>query len=181
MKRALRNECMQLWRVRLCEVKLKSSVLASCCLRTRCLSASCDRLTVMSLEMYCTQRNSVMSLEMYCIKRNSVSPRVVAIYMDNPSVCFLSVKKKSNWFGVCRPDFTSRTFNTHTIDNSFPASLRQKIGEIWILLLLHVWVVWLTLLFVNFKLCQSVHHHTIQINLPTRCNNFSSLLLEFVQ
>jgi len=23
-----------------------------------------------------------------------------------------------------------------------------------------------------------VHHHTIQINLPTRCKNFSSLLLD---
>jgi hypothetical protein len=33
------------------------------------VSASCDRLTVMSLEMYCT-------------KRNSYSPHVVAIYMD---------------------------------------------------------------------------------------------------
>ena len=25
----------------------------------------------------------------------------------------------------------------------------------------------------------SVHHHTIQINQPTRCNNLSSLLLDF--
>jgi hypothetical protein len=35
--------------------------------------------------------------------------------------------------------------------------------------------------FVNravFKVCKSVHHHTIQINQPTRCNNFSSLLLD---
>jgi hypothetical protein len=31
----------------------------------------------------------------------------------------------------------------------------------------------------KFKVCQSVHHHTIQINQPTRCNNISSLLLEF--
>jgi len=31
--------------------------------------------------------------------------------------------------------------------------------------------------FVNVsKVCKSVHHHTIQINQPTRCNNFSSLL-----
>jgi len=29
----------------------------------------------------------------------------------------------------------------------------------------------------GFKVCKSVHHHTIQINQPTRCNNFSSLLL----
>jgi hypothetical protein len=28
----------------------------------------------------------------------------------------------------------------------------------------------------NFKVCKSMHHHTIQINQPTRCNNFSSLL-----
>jgi hypothetical protein len=28
-----------------------------------------------------------------------------------------------------------------------------------------------------FKVCKSVHHHTIQIHQPTRCNNFSSLLL----
>jgi len=35
--------------------------------------------------------------------------------------------------------------------------------------------------FVNravFKFCKSVHHHTIQINQPTRCKNFSSLLLD---
>src|SRR5215475_4164021 len=30
----------------------------------------------------------------------------------------------------------------------------------------------------KFKVCKSVRHHTIQINQPTRCNNFSSLLLE---
>ena len=30
----------------------------------------------------------------------------------------------------------------------------------------------------QFKVCKSVHHHTIQINQPTRCNNFSSLLLD---
>ena len=30
----------------------------------------------------------------------------------------------------------------------------------------------------KFKVCKSVHHHTIQINQPTRCNNFSSLLLD---
>ena len=29
-----------------------------------------------------------------------------------------------------------------------------------------------------FKVCKSVHHHTIQINQPTKCNNFSSLLLD---
>ena len=30
----------------------------------------------------------------------------------------------------------------------------------------------------DIKVCKSVHHHTIQINQPTRCNNFSSLLLD---
>ena len=30
----------------------------------------------------------------------------------------------------------------------------------------------------RFKVCKSVHHHTIQINQTTRCNNFSSLLLD---
>jgi len=30
----------------------------------------------------------------------------------------------------------------------------------------------------EFKVCKSVHHHTIQINQPTRCNNFLSLLLD---
>jgi hypothetical protein len=29
-----------------------------------------------------------------------------------------------------------------------------------------------------FKVCKSMHHHMIQINRPTRCNNFSSLLLD---
>jgi len=29
----------------------------------------------------------------------------------------------------------------------------------------------------KFRVCKSVHHHIIQINQPTRCNNFSSLLL----
>jgi len=31
---------------------------------------------------------------------------------------------------------------------------------------------------IRVKVCNSVHHHTIQINQPTRCNNFSSLLLD---
>ena len=30
----------------------------------------------------------------------------------------------------------------------------------------------------KFKVCKTMHHHTIQINQPTRCNNFSSLLLD---
>ena len=30
----------------------------------------------------------------------------------------------------------------------------------------------------EFKICKSMHHHTIQINQPTRCNSFSSLLLD---
>jgi hypothetical protein len=30
----------------------------------------------------------------------------------------------------------------------------------------------------NLKLCKSVHHHTIQINQLTRCNDLSSLLLD---
>jgi hypothetical protein len=29
-----------------------------------------------------------------------------------------------------------------------------------------------------FKVSKSVHHHTFQINQPTRCNNSSSLLLD---
>jgi hypothetical protein len=29
-----------------------------------------------------------------------------------------------------------------------------------------------------FKVCKSVHHHTFQIIQPTRCNNFSSLILD---
>ena len=33
-------------------------------------------------------------------------------------------------------------------------------------------------IFINFKVCKSVHHHTFQINQPTRCNSFSSLLLD---
>jgi len=32
--------------------------------------------------------------------------------------------------------------------------------------------------YLKFKVCKSVHHHTIQINQPTRCNNFSGLLLD---
>ena len=30
----------------------------------------------------------------------------------------------------------------------------------------------------KLKVCQSVHHHTIQIYQPTRCNNLSGLLLD---
>jgi hypothetical protein len=30
----------------------------------------------------------------------------------------------------------------------------------------------------EFKVCKSMHHHTIQINQPTRCSNLSSLLLD---
>jgi hypothetical protein len=29
-----------------------------------------------------------------------------------------------------------------------------------------------------FKVCKPVHYHTIQINQPTRCKDFSSLLLD---
>jgi hypothetical protein len=32
--------------------------------------------------------------------------------------------------------------------------------------------------FFPFKVRQSMHHHTFEINQPTRCNNFSSLLLD---
>jgi len=31
---------------------------------------------------------------------------------------------------------------------------------------------------MQFKVCKSVHHHTIPINQPTRCKNFQSLLLD---
>ena len=31
---------------------------------------------------------------------------------------------------------------------------------------------------IKFEVCKSMHHHTIQINQPTRCNNFSSLLCD---
>ena len=37
---------------------------------------------------------------------------------------------------------------------------------------------WSLKLTSTFQVCKSVHHHTIQINQPTRCNNFSSLLLD---
>jgi len=39
---------------------------------------------------------------------------------------------------------------------------------------------WLGLRQINlpFKVCKSVHRRTFQINQPTRCNNFSSLLLD---
>jgi len=30
----------------------------------------------------------------------------------------------------------------------------------------------------EFKVCKSVHHHKFQINRPTGCNKFSSLLLD---
>jgi hypothetical protein len=33
-------------------------------------------------------------------------------------------------------------------------------------------------LFIEFDVCKSVHHHTIQINWPTRCKSFTSLLLD---
>ena len=33
---------------------------------------------------------------------------------------------------------------------------------------------------MKFKVCKSMHHHTIKINLPTRCNNFSSYYLIFM-
>ena len=31
---------------------------------------------------------------------------------------------------------------------------------------------------IPFEVCKSVHHHTIQIIQPTRCNSFTSLLLD---
>ena len=34
------------------------------------------------------------------------------------------------------------------------------------------------LFFPNFDVSESVHQHTIQINQPTRCNSFTSLLLD---
>ena len=44
----------------------------------------------------------------------------------------------------------------------------------------HPWAETITQAFIQFKfrVCKSVHHHTIQINQPTRCNNFSSSLLD---
>jgi len=33
-------------------------------------------------------------------------------------------------------------------------------------------------LFCEFDVCKSVHHRTIQMNQPTRCNSFTSLLLD---
>jgi len=30
----------------------------------------------------------------------------------------------------------------------------------------------------RFDVCKSVRHHTIQVNQPTRCNSFTSLLLD---
>jgi hypothetical protein len=33
-------------------------------------------------------------------------------------------------------------------------------------------------MFIIFDVRKSVHHHTIQINHPTRCNGFTSLLLD---
>jgi len=36
----------------------------------------------------------------------------------------------------------------------------------------------LKLMYLKFKVCKSVHHRSFQINQPTRCNNFSSLLLD---
>jgi len=32
--------------------------------------------------------------------------------------------------------------------------------------------------FLKFYICKSVDHYTIQINQPTRCNSFASLLLD---
>jgi len=34
------------------------------------------------------------------------------------------------------------------------------------------------LFFFKFDVRRSVHHHTVQINQPTRCNSFTSLLLD---
>ena len=33
---------------------------------------------------------------------------------------------------------------------------------------------------ITFEVRKSVHHHTIQINQPIRCNSFTSLLLDFM-
>jgi hypothetical protein len=53
------------------------------------------------------------------------------------------------------------------MDNNFkniPKSFR--IGQLW-----NMWE-------CKFKVCKSVHHHIIQINQPTRRNNFSRLLID---
>jgi hypothetical protein len=34
--------------------------------------------------------------------------------------------------------------------------------------------------FFPYKVCKSMHHHTFEINQPTRYNNFSSLLLDLL-
>jgi len=45
-----------------------------------------------------------------------------------------------------------------------------------------VWTVKFQVLYqqhtAEFKVCKAVHRHTIPINQPTRCKNFSSLLLD---
>ena len=40
-------------------------------------------------------------------------------------------------------------------------------------------LLWKAKVHYHFKFCKSVHHHTILINQPTRCNISSSLLLDF--
>jgi hypothetical protein len=34
------------------------------------------------------------------------------------------------------------------------------------------------MMLMEFDVCKSVHHHTIQINQPTKCNSFISLLFD---
>ena len=44
--------------------------------------------------------------------------------------------------------------------------------------IMHLLIPLLALLICRFDVRKSVHHHTIQINQPTRCNSFTSLFLD---
>jgi hypothetical protein len=106
------------------------------------VSASCYRLTVMSLEVYFTKRNSAlglemyrikrnsavglemyrikrnsaMGLEMYRIKRNSVSPHIVAIYMDTRLSVFWAWKRRVIDLGCA--DLTINSDRLHSTPTS---------------------------------------------------------------
>ena len=49
----------------------------------------------------------------------------------------------------------------------------------WRELVIIIYIFWALLRSIDkFKVCKSVHYHTIQINQQTRCNNLSSVLLD---
>jgi hypothetical protein len=85
----------------------------------------------------------------------SVSIHLVYLYVKQPVSCHFH----SAWLNKC-------LIHYRHFFSKLP--IRDKQAQKFVL----------EMLVLNFKVCKSMHHHTIQINQATRCKIFSSLLFD---